>query len=179
MKKSTTLALHETDNKLHSDIGSAIEAAKKRMFKNHRKGVPLKAAIEQFCKDIPRALSPYAITPDTDDDFVTVTLPNGNEVDLYGDAVDLAKDVTATEAALAEHILAIMNHPKVPNALYNAVGNFITDSTNIKDAQGESLLDRWCYEPETVAALCAMAKEEDDNKEMAEELEARIERGPR
>ncbi|SRR6266545_237382 len=79
-----------------------------------------------------------------------------------------------SEAGLAAHVIAILNHPKVPNALYNAIGNFITDSTNIKDSTGESLVDRWTYAPATVAAACAWAKEEDDNKEIAAELTARV-----
>ncbi len=79
-------------------------------------------------------------------------------------------DLEKTEASLARHILAIMDHPKTPNNLYNKIADFITDSTNIRDSAGESLLDRWTYSPETVTALVTWAKEADDKKEIAEEL---------
>jgi hypothetical protein len=72
-----------------------------------------------------------------------------------------------TEAGLARHVIAIVNHPKVPNALYNKVADFVTSATNIQDSTGETLLDRWAYAPETVTALLTWAKEADEKEEIA------------
>ncbi|SRR6266545_774246 len=81
------------------------------------------------------------------------------------------------ERDLAGHILEILNNPRTPVALYDAVRGFITDSIDIKDSTGESLLDRWACAPETIAAACSWASEQDDNREIAAELTARVARG--
>jgi len=82
-------------------------------------------------------------------------------------------ELEMTEAALARHIIAIVNHPKCPNSLYSHVADFVTDGTNLKNSSGESLVDRWAYAPETVTAVVEWANEADDNKEIAAELTAR------
>ena len=71
------------------------------------------------------------------------------------------EDIEKSEAGLARHIIAIANHPKVPCSLYNSIGDFVTDGTMIKDAAGETLLDRWAYMPETVTAIVKWANESD------------------
>jgi hypothetical protein len=79
-----------------------------------------------------------------------------------------------SEASLARHIVAIVNHPKTPEYLDRKIRDFVTDATNIQSASGESLLDRWTYDPKTIAACVAWANEADDKKEIAAELTANI-----
>lgn len=64
-----------------------------------------------------------------DDGGVTVALPNGKEVTLYGDAADMAKEKPEPEAspALAAAISEIINNPATPTDLYNSVADFVTD----------------------------------------------------
>jgi len=67
-----------------------------------------------------------------------------------------------TEAELAAHVHAILAHPLTPNSLYEAVAAFVCDGTNIKNTQGETLLERWSDSPETIAAVIAWTNERDD-----------------
>jgi hypothetical protein len=72
---------------------------------------------------------------------------------------------------LARHVLAIKNHPLCPDRLYDAICDFITDGTNLKDESGDTLLNCWAYDPKTVEAILVWAKSDDDKCEMAAELQ--------
>jgi hypothetical protein len=65
--------------------------------------------------------------PSGDDDSVTATLENGEQVELYGDAVDVAKPKPEASPALAAAISEIINNPATPADLYNSVADFVTD----------------------------------------------------
>lgn len=88
-------------------------------------------------------------------------------------------DLEQSQAGLARHIAAIMDHPETPNDLHSAIADCVTHYTNIQDSDGDSLLDRWTYHPDTITACLKYAKEAEDKKEAAEQLEMRtVRRGP-
>jgi hypothetical protein len=69
-------------------------------------------------------------------------------------------------AGLARHIAAIYKHPLTPARLYNDIGNFVTDGTNLKisacESQSDSLVDtrsditlaeEWTWTPRTLERI--------------------------
>jgi hypothetical protein len=196
---------------LHARIALEIKAAKKKMFKRHREGVPLQLAIDKFEGDVMRRL--YSLAPETQDyavverdrvkrevsavimffeestpdflrsamiesidlacdhfgidrptyddhpitgndqtgailtqlfgktrmfslpsqpvgediDHVNATLENGEQVELYGDAVDVAKRKPEASQAHANAISEIINNPAAPADLHNSVADFVAD----------------------------------------------------
>jgi len=162
--------MHEKNNTLdlHKTLAHEIKAAKKYMFKLHRDGASLDSAVRAFVHDTHNRLNDVLESAgkaanegkDLPVPPATFSVENTSRV---------AGATPTSDTGLADHILAIMNDPKCPDALYNKIAGFVTDCTNIKDSTGETLLDRWCYEPATINALCACAKEEDERKEIAEE----------
>ena len=150
----------DNNSKLHSEIGLAINRAKKQLYKRHREGMKIGDSVDLFMNELNESLNEVAPCEPVDE-FVTVTLPNGKQVELSGDAVEMAKPAKP-EAELAAHVKAIIEHPLTPASLYEAVAAFVCDGTNIKNAEGETLLERWSDSPETIAAVIAWTNERDD-----------------
>lgn len=98
------------------------------------------------------------VTPEKGERYIRMATPN-NDVDLVAD--------------LACCILSILENPKTPVALWNAVAHWTTDATNIKNQTGDSLLSAWSRQPATIAACIKWANEADDLQEMAEATQAR------
>ena len=97
----------------------------------------------------------------------------------YDDPVALAAftydaGIEKSEAGLATHILAILDHPQTPNALYDAVAEWVNEATQLKSSQGDSLLSRWSRDPRTVEACISWGVEADELKQTAEENMARV-----
>jgi hypothetical protein len=62
-------------------------------------------------------------------DHVTATLPNGKEVELYGDAVDLAKEPVADQKVIRA-LSELLHNPETPQGLFVAISEFVTDQSN-------------------------------------------------
>jgi hypothetical protein len=75
--------------------------------------------------------------------------------------------IEESEAGLARHIKAILEHPNCPNDLFNKVADWVTTGTNVKDADGESLIDRWAWAPETLTAIVNWTLQEQHREEDA------------
>jgi len=75
---------------------------------------------------------------------------------------------------LAAAVLTIINSNETPDDLYHKVTQWLCDAGQIRDSEGESLLDRWSRAPETVAACLEWAREADHKKSLAEEIVGKV-----
>jgi hypothetical protein len=94
----------------------------------------------------------------------TVGIPHREESRRTGGV--LKDEVDRITAA----VVTIMNSSETPNDLYEKVETWITNSVNIQDSQGESLVDRWNSSPECIAACLEWAREAEGKRESAEAL---------
>lgn len=68
---------------------------------------------------------------------------------------------------VAANVAALLNNPTTPAALYDAVAEFVNEGVNVKDASGDSLINRWRNSPETILAACKWSQGVDDLAGMA------------
>lgn len=66
---------------------------------------------------------------------------------------------------LAAALVTIIQSPDTPADLYDAVSTWITSATNIEDSNGDSLVHRWTYHPDTVRACVSWSIEDQHRKE--------------
>ena len=65
-----------------------------------------------------------------DDDGVTVTLPNGKEVTLHGDAADMAKEPPSGNQKVLRALSELLHNPQTPSGLFEAVAEFVCEQSN-------------------------------------------------
>src|SRR5436190_161828 len=82
-------------SKAHQKLGDGISKAEKRMFKSHLEGKSLVKCLNTFREEI-ESLSHEVVGADDFEEieFVTVTLPNGKQVEMSGDVVEMASAKT-------------------------------------------------------------------------------------
>lgn len=66
---------------------------------------------------------------------------------------------------IADALVTIIQSPATPADLYNDVANWITSATNIEDSEGDSLIHRWTYHPDTIRACVSWSIEDQHRKE--------------
>lgn len=64
-----------------------------------------------------------------DDESVTATLPDGEKVELYGDAVDLAK-AKPVNGKVLRAMSELLHNPETPGDLYESVAEFVCEATS-------------------------------------------------
>jgi len=72
-------------------------------------------------------------TNTSDDESVTVTLPNGKEVELYGDAAEMAREPLDDQARVARAFHELYHNPQTPTQLHQALGEFVGEAMNDTD----------------------------------------------
>ena len=90
-------------------------------------------------------------------------------------------EIKESEAGLARHIAAIYKHPLTPSRLHNAIGDFITDGTNLKisacesnsdslvDTRGDiTLVEEWSWQPQTIERIIEMTNKYENAEEAAQ-----------
>jgi hypothetical protein len=96
---------------LHAKMALSIKAAKKKLFKRHREGLQYGEAVDQFIEELTESL--------------TVLMPDdGQEVELYGDAVDLKPEAERADRE-ADTLLMFFGLTECSNA---GIPDFITDA---------------------------------------------------
>ena len=93
-----------------------------------------------------------------------------------------SSDDLSPRERLVSAITEILNNDETPGHLWDAVTQFMTDGVQIKNSEGDSLLERWNRAPETVRAVLAWAQEAADNESALEALRETVasnQRGPR
>jgi hypothetical protein len=104
-------------------VSTALYAAFRKSDGLHDEAIDLIAGVAQ--QDLAPDHEP--INNSDDDDCVTVTLPNGKEVELGGDAADLAReDPDPVLAAVFE----LLHNPETPQDLYEAVAGFVCEQSS-------------------------------------------------
>lgn len=63
-------------------------------------------------------------------DHVDVTLPNGKELRLYGDAADMAKEPPIGSQRTLRAVLELLHNPETPQNLFEAVAAFVCEQSN-------------------------------------------------
>lgn len=125
--------MQNQNTKLHAKMALIIKSAKRRMFKSLREGAQYGEAVDQFREEIIQELT-IAMPDDDESDSVEVTLPNGEKVDLIGDAADLAREGNKSNFApvctVLEAVYVLLHDPKTPSELFEKVAEFITDQSN-------------------------------------------------
>lgn len=61
---------------------------------------------------------------------VTVTLPNGKQVELYGDAAEMAREPLDDQARVAHALYDLYHNPQTPTQLWEALGEFVCEAMN-------------------------------------------------
>jgi hypothetical protein len=120
--------MRDKHSKTHVEIALAIKAGKKKLFKQHRAGMDLNDASYEFLDELTQMFNSL------DDDGVKA-------VDRSAKLHEGEEELTETHE-LASAVHAILNDANTPAELFNKVSDFVFDCVNIKDAEGESLLDR-------------------------------------
>jgi hypothetical protein len=175
------------DTKLHAEIALAIKAAKKKLFKRHREGMPLSRAGQMFLADMAAVLygdmAPDKteipdhvawdqkdadavwdalerndddklcdlVFPETKAQHVIATLPDGQEVELYGDAVDLKPEADADDdRKVMRAMYELLHNPQTPESLYQEISEFVTDQSN---ECGENLYHSTSYLTEVLKSV--------------------------
>ncbi len=87
---------------------------------------------------------------DTGLEFIDVTLPNGQKVDLYGDAVGMAHDTHPDWIRLARAIYEICTNTATPPELFNAVTDFL-------HANGSDIWGKLIVQPHMVVKILVAA----------------------
>lgn len=75
------------------------------------------------------------------------------------------KEQTSEIDKVAAALVTLIQSPDTPTDLYNDVSNWITSATNIEDSNGDSLIHRWTYDPDTIRACVSWSLEEQHRKE--------------
>jgi hypothetical protein len=89
-----------------------------------------------------------------DKDHVDATLENGEEVELYGDAVDIASAYKKSDFhKMLEAVHELLHNPKTPGGLFESVAGFITDQSNE--------VNEIFHEPTVLATVLSSVKPED------------------
>jgi hypothetical protein len=84
------------------------------------------------------------------------------------------RDLEESKASLARHIAAIYKHPLTPTRLYNAIGDFIVEGSNMKisacELNSDSLVDtrsditlaeEWTWQPQTIERIIELTNKYD------------------
>ncbi|MEP6742137.1 MAG: hypothetical protein ABJB61_06515 [bacterium] len=74
-------------------------------------------------------------------------------------------DMENTSAGLARRIRAVYRHPLTPVKLYDSIGNFVTDGTNLEvsaceldtDGGDTNLIGEWTWRPETIQRVIELS----------------------
>ena len=73
-------------------------------------------------------------TTDSSTEYVVATLPNGEEVELHGDAVEIAKTPGEKPKSDRDRVLQaiqeLLHNPETPQGLYEAVAQFLCEQLN-------------------------------------------------
>lgn len=97
-------------DELHATIAREIKYAKRAMFKRNREGANPRESYLAFMGNIGVEIANIVFPPKPDQpDYVTATLPDGQEVELHGDAVDLVaeyKEIKREALAAQKEFLA-------------------------------------------------------------------------
>jgi hypothetical protein len=101
-----------------------------------------------------------------DGDHVTVRLPNGKEVDLYGDAADLAKErpdqVVEQSQRIVDAVNEIFSNPRTPGDLYEKVAEFVVETVNERGETNErGARDSLIYSKAMVPVIIAAHPEDE------------------
>jgi len=74
------------------------------------------------------------------------------------------QDMEDSAASLARHIKAVYDHPLTPVRLWNDIGDFVTDGSNLRvseDPKGDTLLSEWTGSTATIARIIELANKYD------------------
>lgn len=67
---------------------------------------------------------------DPEQDHVDVTLPNGEQVELYGDAADMANEPPSEAQKVLRALAELLHNPETPSDVFEALAGFVADQSN-------------------------------------------------